>query len=210
MKKANSWNAGADATINLNRMVALLFSYNYDRGYRQVYQNSATPHAQHRDHRPEPHVHRRRQVHDHPGQAVPRCELRPHVLGIALASSCTPAGCLAFPASQLPIFPDTHNTNDRLDVQAKYMFDESATRGWGLGPKCQAYVKARVALGAQLQRRLAAAAGAVRLCDPRRQHQRHHDQFVLDGHRRPELQRGAGTGVLRRDSGKLAVADRPA
>ena len=199
MKKANSWNAGADAMVNLNRMVALMFSYNYDRGYRQVYENSAVPDAEHRD---------ADQNHTFivggkftliPGKLFLDANFA-HTFSVSQwTSSCTPAGCLIAAPNPLPIFPDTHNTNDRLDVQAKYMFDEAATRGWGLWPKSQAYVKARVRLGAQLQRCLAAAAGAVWFRDPRRQHQRHHDQFVLDGHRQSELQRGLRTAGLRRE-----------
>jgi MtrB/PioB family decaheme-associated outer membrane protein len=55
--------------------------------------------------------------------------------------NCGPGGCFAAP---MPTAPDTHNTNHRVDVQAKYVFDEMVTRGWGLWPKTQAYLKARV------------------------------------------------------------------
>ncbi len=144
MKKANSWNAGADAMVNLNRMVALMFSYNYDRGYRQVYENSAVPTL---------NIETADQNHTFiiggkftliPGKLFLDANFA-HTFSVSQwTSSCTPAGCLIAAPNPLPIFPDTHNTNDRLDVQAKYMFDEAATRGWGLWPKSQAYVKARV------------------------------------------------------------------
>jgi MtrB/PioB family decaheme-associated outer membrane protein len=142
MKKANSWNAGADATVNLNRMAALLFSYNFDRGYRQVYENSAVP-----------QLNIETTDQNHTFIVGGKFTIIPsklffdvnyaHTFSVSRwTSSCTPAGCLAFPVGQFPIFPDTHNTNDRVDAQAKYVFDQSA--GWGVGPKSQTYMKARV------------------------------------------------------------------
>ena len=141
MTKANSWNAGADAMLNLNRSLALLVSYNYERGYRQVYERTATP-----------QLNMETTDRNHtfivgskytviPGKLVLDANYA-HTFSVSQwTTSCTPAGC-GITAVQ-SIFPDTHNTNDRVDVQAKYVFDESFTRGWGL-QKSQAYMKARV------------------------------------------------------------------
>lgn len=144
LKKANSWNAGADATLNLNRWASLLFAYNYERGYRQVYENSAVPTL---------NIETTDQNHTFivggkftviPSKLFFDVNYA-HTFSVSnWLSSCTPAGCLITPPNPFPIFPDTHNTNDRVDMQAKYVFDETVTRGWGLWPKSQAYVKARV------------------------------------------------------------------
>jgi MtrB/PioB family decaheme-associated outer membrane protein len=144
LKKADSWNAGVDATWTFNRMVAVMVAYNYETGYRQIYQNSATP-----------PLNIETTDQNHTFIVGGRFTIIPGTLFLDVnyahsfavshwLSSCTPAGCLAFPVGAFPIFPDTHNTNDRVDVQAKYVFDEAVTRGWGLWPKSQAYVKARV------------------------------------------------------------------
>ena len=53
--------------------------------------------------------------------------------------SCTPNGCRYSP---LAVFPDSHNTLTRLDVAAKYIFDEGAMRSVGWNGK--AFIKARV------------------------------------------------------------------
>ena len=42
-KKVHSWNAGVDVTLNVNRNLALFVSYNYENGYRQVYQQANLP-----------------------------------------------------------------------------------------------------------------------------------------------------------------------
>jgi hypothetical protein len=41
-------------------------------------------------------------------------------------------------------YPDTHNTNQRIDAQAKYMLDKSLLRNTGLIPTAQPYVKFRI------------------------------------------------------------------
>ena len=58
------------------------------------------------------------------------------------SSTCGPGGCNAVLVTA--IFPDIHNTNHRVDVQAKYMLDPTLLRNGGFFPKSQAYVKARV------------------------------------------------------------------
>jgi len=55
------------------------------------------------------------------------------------ASNCTQYGCLFTP---LPTFPDSRNTLQRLDVQAKYFLDDGFVRSAGWIGK--AYVKARL------------------------------------------------------------------
>ena len=43
-----------------------------------------------------------------------------------------------------PAYPDTHNTNQRIDASAKYMLDPTFLRHAGFLAKTQPYVKARV------------------------------------------------------------------
>ena len=49
LKKVSSWNAGADATVNVTRDMAFFVSYNYENGYRQVYENASPPNGQRRN-----------------------------------------------------------------------------------------------------------------------------------------------------------------
>ena len=44
----------------------------------------------------------------------------------------------------MPMFPDTHNTNQRVDASAKYMLDPTFLRNAGFLAKAKPYVKARV------------------------------------------------------------------
>ena len=44
----------------------------------------------------------------------------------------------------MPVFPDTHNTNQRVDAWAKYMLDSTFLRNAGFLANAQPYVKARV------------------------------------------------------------------
>jgi hypothetical protein len=55
--------------------------------------------------------------------------------------SCTPAGCQY---AGLAVYPAVHNNLSRLDVQAKYVFDDSLNRNSGLLGNAKPYVKARL------------------------------------------------------------------
>jgi MtrB/PioB family decaheme-associated outer membrane protein len=138
-----SWNAGGDIAWTPSPMLSLYVSYTHEDGIRDVYTN--------------------------PTGTVARTNLRTRDLNDVIIvggkytvipdklflnanytysrglsrwdQDCGPTGvCNPTP---VPAYPDTHNTNQRIDASAKYVFDESVTRGWGLWPKTQAYVKAR-------------------------------------------------------------------
>lgn len=139
LKKANSWNAGADATFNVTRDLALFVSYNFEHGYRQVYENAAIPLA---------NVETTDRIHTimlgSKFAVIPdKLFLDANYTYTRSVSdwdlSCTPAGCQYTP---LAIYPDVNNTMHRVDVQAKYMLDDTFMRGAGFSGK--AYVKARV------------------------------------------------------------------
>ena len=105
---------------------------------------------------------------------------------------CTPAGCQY---TGLAVYPDVHNKLSRLDVQAKYMLDDTIMRNAGLAGK--AYVKARVLWEhnsndswQSLQDQYGYLVNPTNLDDR---------VFDLDGHRQSELRRGAGSTVLRRE-----------
>ncbi len=55
------------------------------------------------------------------------------------ASDCGPGGCFINP---MPVYPDTHNTNQRVDAWVKYMLDDfiMPNAGWAAKP----FVKVRV------------------------------------------------------------------
>jgi MtrB/PioB family decaheme-associated outer membrane protein len=140
VKKVRSWNAGVDASLNLSRSVALFASYNYENGYRQIYENSGLPDLN-------------IETTDRNNTFIvgSKVTLIPNKLFVdgnftyARSTSqwdlsCTPAGCRYGPP--LATFPDSHNTLTRLDVQAKYMLDDSIMHSAGWAGK--AYVKARV------------------------------------------------------------------
>lgn len=139
LKKTKSWNAGADTTLNLTRDLAFFFSYNFENGYRQVYENAATPLA---------NVETTDLIHTF--MVGSKLTVIPEKLFLdanytltrSISEwdlSCTPGGCQYSP---LATYPDVHNTMHRVDVQAKYMLDDSFMRASGFAGK--AYVKARV------------------------------------------------------------------
>jgi MtrB/PioB family decaheme-associated outer membrane protein len=142
LKHANSWNAGIDGTLNISRDLAFFVAYNYERGYRQVFENASPPKAN-------------VESTDFDNTIIVGAKYTaiPHRLFFnanftwTQATSqwnlgCTAAGCQYTP---LAVYPDIHNTLTRLDLQAKYVFDDSFSRNWGLLAKAHPYVKARVA-----------------------------------------------------------------
>lgn len=139
LKHARSWNAGPDVTLNVNRNVALFVSYNYENSYRQVYQNSAAPDL---------NIESRDRIDTF--MFGSKVTVIPEKLFVDANYtytrstskwdlSCGPFGCRYTP---LATFPDSHNTLHRVDVQAKYMLEDSFTRNAGWAGK--AYVKARL------------------------------------------------------------------
>ena len=139
LKHDNSWNAGIDATLNIMPGWMLFVSYNYERGYREVFENASPPKAD---------------VEttdvDHTFIVGSKLELIPKKLFLDTNFTytrsisqwnlgCTPAGCQYTP---LAVYPDVHNTLTSLDVQAKYMLDDSFLHNAGFAGK--AYVKLRV------------------------------------------------------------------
>ena len=145
MKKAHSWNAGADATFNMSRDVALFVSYNYED--RQIYARS-TRMALFRQDGDRLSIETADRIHTF--MFGSKITVIPEKLFLDANYtftrstsewdlSCTPAGCQYSP---LATFPDIHNTMNRVDVQAKYMLDDSFMQNAGFAGK--AYVKARV------------------------------------------------------------------
>ncbi|HWJ20131.1 MAG TPA: MtrB/PioB family outer membrane beta-barrel protein, partial [Geobacterales bacterium] len=139
LKKTKSWNAGIDGTFNVAPGVALFASYNFEDGYRQVYENAAIPKAN-------------VETTDlnHTIILGGKFTLIPAKLFLDANYTytrstsewdlgCTPAGC-QYPG--MAVYPDVHNTLNRFDVQAKYMFDDAFMKSAGFAGK--AYVKARV------------------------------------------------------------------
>jgi hypothetical protein len=123
----------------VNRDLAFFASYNYEDGYRQVYENAATPMA---------NVETTDRIHTFifgtKITVIPaKLFLDANYTYMKSTSEwdlgCTPAGCQYKP---LATYPDVHNTMNRLDVQAKYMLDDTFLHNAGFAGK--AYVKARV------------------------------------------------------------------
>jgi MtrB/PioB family decaheme-associated outer membrane protein len=140
MKKNESWNAGVDATLTINRMVAVFFSYSYEYGFRDVYLRDATPDLEY-------------QTTDRNNTFIfgTKMTLIPEKLFLDTSytvangtskwvSNCTPFGCRYGPP--LATFPDIHNKLQRLDTQLKYVFDDSVMRSAGFSGK--AYMKFRL------------------------------------------------------------------
>ena len=135
----NSWNAGVDLSWSANHSLAFYVSYNYESGYRQVYQNSQTP-----DLNMETRDRNHTVVFGSKITVIPDKLFLNTTYTYARSASewtseCTEYGCRYTP---LATFPVAHNTLQRLDATAKYLFDKDFTRnvGW-MG---QAYLKLRV------------------------------------------------------------------
>jgi MtrB/PioB family decaheme-associated outer membrane protein len=134
-----SWNAGADITWAITPMAALYASYMYEDGARETFQRTI----------PSPLVYHTRDL-DSVFIVGGKWTAIPEKLFLNVSytyskgtsqwnSDCGPGGCNTSP---MPIYPDTHNTNQRVDAWAKYVFDEWAVRAAGFVGK--PYVKARV------------------------------------------------------------------
>jgi len=138
----HSWNVGVDLSYNISRTWALFLSYNYENGFRELFENTPAPKAD-------------VSTTDINNTFIVGSKLTiiPEKLFLdvnytyAWAASewgnigCTPAGCQYGPPTAS--FPVIHNNLNRLDAQAKYVLDDSWLRGWGFAGT-KAYVKARV------------------------------------------------------------------
>jgi MtrB/PioB family decaheme-associated outer membrane protein len=141
LKKADSWYAGVDASWAIIRDVSLFVSYNFDNGYRQTYENAAIPLANLESKDTTNTV-----VVGAKWVAIPQTLFFDLNYSLSQAKSawsigCTPAGCQYTP---LAMYPDVHNNLNRLDFNAKYVFDDSFTRNWGFLSKTRAFVRGRV------------------------------------------------------------------
>ena len=139
VKKIRSWNAGIDATLNVNRSLALFVAYNHENGYRQVYQQENLP-----------DLNIETTDRTNTFMVGAKTTLIPDKLTVdgnftyskstsEWDLSCTPNGCRYTP---LAVFPHSHNTLTRFDVTAKYMLDDSFVKSAGWAGK--AFIKARV------------------------------------------------------------------
>ncbi len=144
IKKARSWNVGTDVTLNMNRDLSFFLSYNYENGYRQVYQQGSTGGVGVDDLNIQTTDFTHTFIVGNKATLIPDKLFVDTNFTVSRSTSqwnlgCTPAGCRYTP---LATFPDSHNTMTRLDVAAKYMLDDAVTRSAGLIGK--AYWKARV------------------------------------------------------------------
>jgi MtrB/PioB family decaheme-associated outer membrane protein len=134
-----SWNVGGDIVWTIAPMMALYASYLHEDGARETFQRQV----------PSPIVYHTQDLND-VFVVGGKVTLIPEKLFLKTsytysrgtskwASDCGPGGCNITP---MPVFPDTHNTNQRLDVQAKYMLDDfiMPNAGWAAKP----FLKARV------------------------------------------------------------------
>jgi len=142
ISRNETWNAGADISWAITPMAALYVSYMHEDGDRDAYQNPTGSLAR--------TVYHTRDLDDVfivggkytviPEKLFLNATYTYSKGTSKWASDCGAGGCNPSPQAT---YPDIHNTNHRIDYTAKYVFDESVTRGWGLWPKTQAYVKAR-------------------------------------------------------------------
>jgi MtrB/PioB family decaheme-associated outer membrane protein len=135
-----SWNAGGDISWVINPAAALYVSYMHEDGTRELYQRNL----------PSTLLLNTRDVNDVfivggkftviPEKLFLNANYTYSRGTSRWSSGCGPGGC--FDGTAMPTFPDTHNTNHRIDAQAKYMLDPM--RSAGLLPTAQPYVKFRV------------------------------------------------------------------
>jgi MtrB/PioB family decaheme-associated outer membrane protein len=150
IRRYEAWNAGGDLSWIINPMATVYLSYIHEDGMRDVYNGNANVSggvAANLD----------LLTRDHNDTFIVGTKVTaiPETLFLTLnytythstsqwTSNCGPTGnCLAFGAVPWPTYPDTHNTNHRIDAQAKYMLDRSWLRNAGLLPTAQPYIKLR-------------------------------------------------------------------
>jgi MtrB/PioB family decaheme-associated outer membrane protein len=138
-----SWNVGGDVAWTVTPMLALYVSYMHEDGARETFQrpNNSPPLS-------------RQVYHTHDLDDVfivgGKYTMIPDKLFLNAtytysrgtskwASTCGAGGCDPNP---VPTYPDTHNTNQRVDAWVKYVFDESVLKAAGFTGK--PFVKAHV------------------------------------------------------------------
>ena len=140
-----SWNAGGDIAWTISPLASLYVSYIYDNAHRNVYQRTV----------PSDVV---LDTTDFTNTVIVGAKWTaiPDKLFLNASytftrstskwsSNCGPTGaCNGIFTTSPPIFPDIHNTNHRVDAQAKYMLDPTFVRNAGFLAKTQPFVKARV------------------------------------------------------------------
>lgn len=139
ISRYESWNAGGDIAWTITPMVALYASYMHEDGIRDTFQRTT----------PSPIIYHTRDLND-VFIVGGKVTLIPETLFLNASytyskgtsiwhSDCGPGGCNITP---MPMFPDIHNTNQRLDGSVKYVFDQSVVKAAGFDGK--AFIKARV------------------------------------------------------------------
>jgi MtrB/PioB family decaheme-associated outer membrane protein len=143
----DSWNVGGDVAWAVTRMASLYVSYMREDGKSQTYTGNANVAAG----APANLTYNTRDLDD-TFIVGTKITLIPEKLLLNAnytytkgtsqwGSGCGPTGsCIAI--TPFPTFPDVHNTNQRLDASAKYMFDDAVVKAAGFSGK--AFVKARV------------------------------------------------------------------
>jgi MtrB/PioB family decaheme-associated outer membrane protein len=145
--KYESWNAGGDVSWVINSVATLYVSYIHENGSRDVFQSpvsntdaTSRTFLQTRD------------INDTiivgtKVTAIPDKLFLNATYSYSRGTSqwnqtCGPTGlCTPVP---VPTYPDTHNTNQRIDAQAKYMLDPTWMRTTGFLPTAVPYMKFRV------------------------------------------------------------------
>jgi MtrB/PioB family decaheme-associated outer membrane protein len=127
-----SWHAGGDIAWNLSQSAHLYVSFIHENGYRQVYtRNNATIPAnlnmETRDRTNTFIVGSKFTVI--PDKLLVDANYTYSKSTSQWDSNCGPVGCMF---ATMPVFPDSHNTLQRFDVQAKYFLDPALVRsaGW--------------------------------------------------------------------------------
>jgi MtrB/PioB family decaheme-associated outer membrane protein len=134
-----SWNAGGDIAWAITPMLALYASYTHEDGARETFQRTLPSNLVY-------HTHDLDDVFIVGGKytVIPEKLFLNATYTYSKGTSqwhsdCGPAGCFLTP---MPTYPDTHNTNQRVDAWVKYVFDESVLKAAGFTGK--PFVKARV------------------------------------------------------------------
>ncbi len=135
-----TWNAGGDIAWTMNPMASFYVSYMHDDSHRNVYQRTV----------PSDLVLDTRDNVDTfivggkftaiPDKLFLNANYTFTRSTSKWATTCGPGGCNALTTTVR--FPDTHNTNHRVDAWAKYVFDRGTVKAAGLAG--QTFVKARV------------------------------------------------------------------
>lgn len=145
--KYESWSAGSDIAWAITPMAALYVSYTHEDGIRQVYNNvsSTTGLAQlfYNTHDLDDTFIVGAKYTAIPDKLFLNASYTYSKGTSKWSTDCGPGGCTTS-GTNPAVFPDTHNTNQRVDAWAKYMLDPTILRNAGLFAQAKPYVKARV------------------------------------------------------------------